>query len=350
MRRYAIPILAFVASTAAFVFAQVQSDGDPVVLRLGSTSETLSELDARFEIAIRSITAQQGVPLTDEVRAQLTALKPAYLDQRAQEVVLVAEARERGIEISEEDLDAQVQQIRAGFEGEDAFAQLLGESGIGDEATLRGLVRENELIQALYERIEGEQEIGDDELRTAYQSRRDQFARGEQVCARHILLDTVEDAEDVLAELDGGADFAELAAERSTGPSGPQGGDLGCFGRGQMVGPFEEAAFSADVGAPVGPVETQFGQHVILVSERQDASVAPFEEVREQLRATLVGEATQRQIDALIAGSGVVTYPERLPQPEAPAAPDGEPQPGAQDGAQPDGQDDADGEDGSGAN
>lgn len=353
MRRYAIPILAFVASTAAFVFAQVQSDDDPVVIRLGSARETLSELDARFEIAIRSIAASQGVPLTEDVRAQLTALKPAYLDQRAQELVLVAEARERGIEIPDADLDAQVEQIRSGFEGDDEFEQLLGESGIGDEATLRGLVRENEMIQALYQRIEGEQEIGDDELRTAYQSRRDQFARGEQVCARHILLDTVEDADDVLAELEAGADFAELAAERSTGPSGPQGGDLGCFGRGQMVGPFEEAAFEADVGTPVGPVETQFGQHVILVTERQDASVAPFEEVREQLRTTLVGEATQLQIDALVDGSGVVTYPERLPQPETSVAPEGapvEPQPDGQDGAQPQGQDDPDGEDGSSAN
>ncbi len=319
MRRFLIPTLAFLASAAAFVVAQVAHEDDPVVLRLGSETETLSELNERFEIAIRSITASQGAELTDEVRAQLAGLKPAFLDQRARELVLVSEARERGLAPSDEELDAQIDEVRASFEDDAAFDQLLVDSGIGSLETLRGLVRENEMINALYARIESEQEIGDEQLRTAYQDRREQFARGEQACARHILLDTAEEAEEVLAELEAGADFAELAAERSTGPSGPQGGDLGCFGRGQMVAPFEEAVFAAEVGSPAGPVETQFGQHVILVTERQEAGTASFEEVAPQLRATLIQEATEREVAALVEGSGVISYPERVPAPEAPA-------------------------------
>jgi peptidyl-prolyl cis-trans isomerase C len=325
MRRFLIPTLAFLASAAAFVVAQVAHEDDPVVLRLGSETETLSELNERFEIAIRSITASQGVELTDEVRAQLTGLKPAFLDQRARELVLASEARERGLALSDEELDAQIDEVRAGFEDDAAFDQLLVDSGIGSLETLRGLVRENEMINALYARIESEQEIGDAQLRTAYQDRREQFARGEQVCARHILLDTAEEADEVLAELEAGADFAELAAERSTGPSGPQGGDLGCFGRGQMVGPFEEAVFAAEVGSPAGPVETQFGQHVILVTERQEAGTASFEEVAPQLRATLIQEVTEREVAALVEGSGVITYPERVPAPEPEAPAEGGP-------------------------
>jgi peptidyl-prolyl cis-trans isomerase C len=327
MRRFLIPTLAFLASALAFVVAQATHEEDPVVLRLGSTTETLSEFEGRFEIAIRSMVASQGAQMTDEIRGRLEGLKPAYLDQRAQEVVLVDEAEERGLRPDPADVDAQVEQVRAGFEDDAAFEQLLSDSGIGDESLLRQLIRENLMIQALYEDVRDAQEIGDDELRTAYVDRRDQFARGAQACASHILLESVEDAEAVLAELEDGADFAELAAERSTGPSAEQGGDLGCFTRERMVAPFADAAFEAEVGTPVGPVETEFGQHVILVREKREAATASFEEVQEQLRSTLLQEAADREIGALVDGSGVVTYPDRVPTPEPPqdgAAPGGE--------------------------
>ncbi len=332
MRRFLIPTAAFLASTLAFVVAQVQTSDDPVVVRLGSQTETLSEFEDRFEVAIRSVVASQGAQMTDEIRAQLTGLAPAYLDQRAQEIVLLAEAEERGVVVDDETVDARVAEIRAGLEDDAAFEQLLEESGIGDEATLRQLVAENESIGRLYEAVQAQQSFTDDQLRTAYADRREQFATPEQVCARHILLDSVEDAEAVLAELEAGADFAELAAERSTGPSGPQGGDLGCFGRGQMVAPFEEAAFEAEVGTPYGPVETEFGQHVLLVSERREAQTAPFDEVRGALQDALAAEATEQEISALIDASGVITYPERLPTASAdeplvvpdPVEPDGD--------------------------
>jgi len=327
MRRFLIPTIAFLASALAFVVAQATHDEDPVVLRLGSTTETLSEFEGRFEVAIRSMVASQGTQMTDEIRSQLEGLKLAYLDQRAQEVALVAEAEERGLEPDPAEVDAQVEQVRANFEDDAAFEELLSESGIGDENLLRQLIRENLMIQALYEEVGENQEVSDDQLRTAYVNRRDQFARGAQACASHILLESEEDAEAVLAELEGGADFAELAAERSTGPSAEQGGDLGCFTRERMVAPFADAAFEAEVGTPIGPVETQFGQHVILVRETREASTASFEEVQDQLRSTLAQEAADAEIGALVDGSGVITYPDRVPTPEAPqdgAVPEGE--------------------------
>ncbi|MGD2027423.1 MAG: peptidyl-prolyl cis-trans isomerase [Anaerolineales bacterium] len=91
----------------------------------------------------------------------------------------------------------------------------------------------------------------------------------EQVWARHILLENEDTAQDLLDQLDEGADFGDLAREFSTGPSGPSGGDLGWFAQGQMVEPFEEAAFAAEVGEIVGPVETQFGFHIIQILGRE---------------------------------------------------------------------------------
>ncbi|MBN2044834.1 MAG: peptidylprolyl isomerase [Anaerolineales bacterium] len=92
----------------------------------------------------------------------------------------------------------------------------------------------------------------------------------EQVWARHILVDELDLAETILEELENGGDFGDLALKHSTGPSGPNGGDLGWFSRGQMVEEFEEAAFSAEIGDLVGPVQTEFGFHIIQILGKED--------------------------------------------------------------------------------
>jgi parvulin-like peptidyl-prolyl isomerase len=92
----------------------------------------------------------------------------------------------------------------------------------------------------------------------------------EQVWARHILVEDLESAEDLLEQLNDGGDFGDLAREFSTGPSGVNGGDLGWFGRGQMVTEFEEAAFSGEVGEIVGPVQTNFGFHLIQIVGKEE--------------------------------------------------------------------------------
>ncbi len=106
-----------------------------------------------------------------------------------------------------------------------------------------------------------------------------------EVKASHILLETEAEANEVISELNNGGDFAELAKIHSTGPSGPNGGDLGFFGKGRMVPPFEEAAFSLVVGDYTKePVETQFGWHIIKVFETRTQPAPAYEEVAEQLR------------------------------------------------------------------
>lgn len=108
-------------------------------------------------------------------------------------------------------------------------------------------------------------------------------------CVRHILVDTEPEATDILAELDGGADFSALAVERSTGPSGPDGGDLGCAPSSNYVPEFQDAVDTAEVGVPVGPVQTQFGFHVVIVDRFQaDASDLASQLLQEDLAALTV--------------------------------------------------------------
>lgn len=91
-----------------------------------------------------------------------------------------------------------------------------------------------------------------------------------QASASHILVDSEEKAQALKSEIEGGADFAQLAKENSSCPSSQQGGELGSFGRGQMVPEFDQVVFSAPVGVVQGPVKTQFGYHLVLVTERND--------------------------------------------------------------------------------
>ncbi len=91
-----------------------------------------------------------------------------------------------------------------------------------------------------------------------------------QAAARHILVSTEEQCAELKTQIEGGTDFAELAKEHSSCPSGAQGGDLGSFGPGQMVPEFDQVVFSADIGVVQGPVKTQFGYHLLEVTSRTD--------------------------------------------------------------------------------
>lgn len=325
------PLLALLATLLAAAFgaaaAQDEAQGeDPVVLRVGDEERTLGQFDERFEIAIRGVAAQQGMPMSEAVRAQLEPLAPRFLEQRARELAWLNEAEARGLAPSDAAIDEAVAEAR-GDADDAAFQELLGRSGIESRETLRALLAENETIAALRDDVAGDVEVGEEELREAYDAQPEAFATPEQVCARHVLVETPDEAEAVLAELESGTDFATVAAEYGTDATAQQGGELGCIERGQVVPAFEEAVFdeSAPAGEPFGPVETDFGQHVILVEERVEAEQLAFDEVRADLRETLVGQKVQAELDRIAEQADVATYPDRLPYAEAPAPGGGAP-------------------------
>ncbi|MFZ1815180.1 MAG: peptidylprolyl isomerase [Rhizobiaceae bacterium] len=133
--------------------------------------------------------------------------------------------------------------------------------------------------------------VSDDEVQARYDKEVGAAEPQKEVRARHILLKSKEEAEAVIAELDGGKDFATVAREKSTGPSGPDGGDLGYFTKGRMVPEFEAAAFALEKGAYTKePVQTQFGWHVIIKEDERDATPPPFDQVKDQVRQLLLQE------------------------------------------------------------
>lgn len=117
-----------------------------------------------------------------------------------------------------------------------------------------------------------------------------------EVRARHILVKTEEEAKTLAKELSGGADFAELAKKHSQDGGGEGGGDLGYFTAGQMVKPFEEAAFATEVGKISAPVQTKYGWHLIKVEDKRDRKLPSFDEVKDQIVASLVQAKLQTTV------------------------------------------------------
>ncbi|MEM9438147.1 MAG: peptidylprolyl isomerase [Pseudomonadota bacterium] len=148
-------------------------------------------------------------------------------------------------------------------------------------------------------------EFTDADIQVAYDSQFGDFEGDPEYNASHILVETEEEARDLITQLEGGADFAELAQEFSTGPSGPRGGELGWFGAGMMVPPFEAAVVALDVGAVSAPVETQFGWHVITLNDTRTPEPPALAEVRSDIEGQLLSEALQARISALEAEATV---------------------------------------------
>ena len=147
--------------------------------------------------------------------------------------------------------------------------------------------------------IEGIQ-VSEEEERKFYQENPDMFQEKAQVSAKHILVETKEQAESIAKEVAQVLNFEEAAKNYSTCPSKDKGGDLGWFTKGQMVPEFEKAAFEGEIGKVIGPVETQFGSHLILVEDKKEASVQPFGQVQAKIHQQLIQGRQQEAYDTKV--------------------------------------------------
>lgn len=201
-------------------------------------------------------------------------------------------------------LPQQYQQLPGDVLFEGILDQLVQQTLLGEQvdglSTASRLTLENEerALRASDEiRTVVDAATSDEALQAAYDTAYGDTEPETEYNASHILVETEEAAAALVTELEGGADFAALAKEHSTGPSGPGGGELGWFGKGAMVAPFEEAVLAAEVGAVSAPVQTQFGWHVIKLNETRIKDAPALEEVRSQL----MDDASRAAIEARVA-------------------------------------------------
>ncbi len=177
-------------------------------------------------------------------------------------------------------------------------------------------IKQSLLSQAAIQNYIKSNPLTDAELQAEYD--KNITKAGDEYQASHILVKTEEEAKAIIADLTKGADFAELAKKKSTGPSGPKGGDLGWFASGQMVPPFSEAVIALeDNKFTTEPVKTQFGYHVILRKGSRSQTPPSFDSVKEQIRPMLQRQKIQTFLTTLRSQAQVEVL---LPKDEAPAA------------------------------
>lgn len=228
--------------------------------------------------------------------------------------------REELVEMFRQQVPPQMQQMGLMPFYDTLLDRLIGFKVLAEEGRAAGLADdpevteqvaqiEEQIIRIVQLRRLIEAELTDAKIEEAYQAYVAENPPKEEVRARHILVETEAEANEIIVLLQAGGDFEGLAKERSTGPSGPEGGDLGYFGRGQMVAEFQDAAFALEKGAfSQAPVQTQYGWHVIKVEDKRMSEPESREAMDRQLRDEVSSGLFQEIIADRVASANVERF------------------------------------------
>lgn len=304
------------AAVETETLVQTGASGTPILSddpeRYVATVNGVGILRADYDAALQRTLlqyAQQGAPLSDN---DIVLLTGQLLDQLIAEEVIYQRGLSQGVEVDENATALQFQQMRAQFASNEEWQQAL-DSNQTDEDGLRFQIGRNLVIQqVISDAVTDIPPASEADVLAFYNENPEYFQVGEQVTARHILISseglTTDDelaaarerAEGIRQELLAGANFTVVAQEKSEGPSAASGGELGTFGRGQMVPPFEEAAFSLAIGQISEIVQTQFGYHIIEVTARQDSGNVPIDDVAPSIQQYLIQERQGRRLEEFV--------------------------------------------------
>lgn len=208
------------------------------------------------------------------------------------------EAKKANITVTDEDINQEIADLTEQFGGEEALNSALQQSSM----TLDDLKAQMPLQVEIRKLVEPQVTVTDEEISTYFDENKASFNQEEEVRASHILVETKEEADAIVKQLKDGADFAALAKEKSadTG-SKDNGGDLDFFKRGDMVAEFSDAAFNLKVGETSGSVKTDYGYHIIKVTDRKEAHEYTLEEKKEEIKKTLTSQKVSEKSSTWLA-------------------------------------------------
>jgi peptidyl-prolyl cis-trans isomerase C len=284
-------------------------------------SKVLVEVDGKKFTqgdADKQISSKLAGLLGQVPEAQLVQIREKMLKECVDDFVsrtLLIEAADRDkITVGDAEIKAAVDKIKNNLPPDVTLDEALKSSGMTQDSLKADVALGLRLTKLVEAQMKDKKAPADKEIKEYYEVNKKQFEVPETVHARHILFKTEEKddqkvkdekkakAEDVRKQLAGGADFAKLAKEKSDCPSKKDGGDLGTFQRGQMVKPFEDAAFKQEVRA-IGPVvETQFGYHIIQALEHNQARTKSLDEVKETIVNTIKQKRLQEAAESYLTG------------------------------------------------
>ena len=277
-----------------------------VIARVNGESVSRKE----FEDYVQNLEGRAGGPIPAEQRDRIYR---GLIDQLVGYKLLLQEAKARKLVVPDADVDAKIAEVKRQFPSEDLFMQTLIDRKLSLDQMKADARRDIAISKLIEGEIASKVALKPSQVEDFYKNNPEQFQQPEQVRASHILITVPENADatakaqakakaqKVLNDVKAGKDFAALAREHSQDPgSKVNGGDLGFFAQGQMVGPFNDVAFSLKPGATSDLVETQFGFHIIRVAERKPARTVPLEEVRTRLEQYLQNQNRETEADAFV--------------------------------------------------
>ena len=277
-----------------------------VIARVNGESVTRKEI----EDWIHNLEQRAGGPVPAEQRDRIYR---GGIDQLVGYKLLVQEAKARKIDVADAEVNAKIDEVKKQFPSEDLFMQTLIERKLSIDQMKSDAKRDIAIARLIDTEIASKVALKPAQVEDFYKNNQEKFKQPESVRASHILIAFPEGADaaakaqakakaqKVLKDVKAGKDFAALAREHSQDPgSARNGGDLGFFPQGQMVGPFNDVAFSLKPGATSDLVETQFGYHIIRVAEKQPARAVPLEEVRPKIEQYLQNQNRETETDAFV--------------------------------------------------
>ena len=247
------------------------------------------------------------------------------LGQLVQQQLIDQYARDKKVDVTQAEIDTKEKETKARMQP-GQFEQILKTQNLTEQDVQNILKQQIVLEKAVAPQLK----VGESDIKAFFDKNRASFDTPAQVRARHILVADQAKAREVMAKLKSGGSWDALAKQYSTDPSSKdKGGELGFFGRGQMVGPFQDAAFAAKVGQVVGPVKSPFGYHIIQVEEKKPALKATLASAHDTIKTQLTNQQQATAIPAFLqqikTGAKIDVYDDRykdlFPAPPGAASP-----------------------------
>lgn len=320
-------VLFWLVTLAFFVFATPPYSGaeEPKSLKekvavVNGTVITRGELDQE----VRAVAKRFGRSGKSLKGPQLARLEPRVLENLIGRELLFQEARDAGIRVTDKMVDAQFASLKKRFPDETAFRKTMERMHLSEQDIRKQIRRGMTIRQWIKGKFVKTISVPEKDVKAYYNAHTKMFHRPEEVRASHILIKVDpkadektkmkarKDLEGIKKKLLKGEDFAVLARKYSQGPSAAKGGDLGYFRRGQMVPPFEKAAFALKPGEVSDIVVTRFGYHLIKVTDRKPGKTLSYAEIKEKLKEFLkkqkVGKAINAHMERLKKGAKVERF------------------------------------------
>lgn len=268
----------------------------------------MAELDSEMNRYERQMSMTGQAPDA----AKLAEMKKKVLDSLISRELLRQESQKLGIKVDPAEVSAQMDTLKKRFPNETEFVSTLKKMNLTEDKLKEQFAQDMAIKKMIDEKVSDKVTITPEEIKAFYDGNPDLFKAPEMVRASHILIKVDQKAtpeekakakEKIVAvqgRIKKGEDFAAVAKEVSECPSSANGGDLDFFQRGQMVGPFEDAAFALKPGDVSDIVETQFGYHLIKVTDKKEAGVTPYDEIKSKIEQHLKQEKVNKELTAYV--------------------------------------------------